>query len=343
MTRKNGIVFSIMLLVGMGIFYYSFRSVNVKQAWLIVRHANWWWLLVAVGAMVLYLFMETVIVKRLVDRQHDTISWRDAWRVPLVEQLGNGITPFATGGQPMQLIALAQAGIELGRASSILLMKFIVYQAMIVVNFVIAMVVGYCYIADKLHAWALLIVLGFAIHAFVIIGLLLVMYWPSFTRRLLTVLMLPVKWAQPARHEDRMRRLFARVDNFHTESTRISRDWAAMLHIIGFTFVQLFIYYLIPYFILLGLGATHVNIILVTALHVLIVMVISLFPIPGGAGGAEVGFSMVFSTFLSSSTLLVIAMMLWRIITYYLGMFSGIVAFNVKTSKQKESNDDKRK
>ncbi|TYC47969.1 flippase-like domain-containing protein [Weissella muntiaci] len=334
MSRRNRYVFSVMLIVGIAIFYWSFRTVNLKQAWLIIENANWGWLLVALLAMGVYLLMEAIVVKVFVDTQNAKLSWGQALRVPLVEQFGNGITPFSTGGQPMQLIALAQAGIDAGRASSILLMKFVVYQGMIVVNFILALIVGYNYVADKLHAWALFILFGFVIHLVVIVGLLLVMYWPAFTRSIVMAILAPVKWFSKQKHQAWQQLLDEKIDNFHEESRRISRDWGALLKTIGLTFVQLFFYNLIPYFILLGLGATHAHIILVTALNVIIVMIISLFPIPGGAGGAEIGFGLLFSPFLSSAVL-ILAMMIWRLITYYFGMFAGIIAFNIDGKKER--------
>ena len=112
-------------------------------------------------------------------------------------------------------------------------------------------------------------------------------------------------------------------------------DRGLLIKISLLTLVQLFFYYLIPYFILLSLGVTHVNVLLVMTMHVLIVMIISLFPIPGGVGGAELSFSMVFSTFISSHGKLVLAMLLWRAVTYYLVIFAGIVALAVKPDKIK--------
>ena len=94
-----------------------------------------------------------------------------------------------------------------------------------------------------------------------------------------------------------------------------------------------FIKILFPF--LLSLGVTHVNVLLVMTMHVLIVMIISLFPIPGGVGGAELSFSMVFSTFISGHGKLVLAMLLWRAVTYYLVIFAGIVALAVKPDKIK--------
>ena len=86
-------------------------------------------------------------------------------------------------------------------------------------------------------------------------------------------------------------------------------------------------------FVFLALGVHHVNIIEVTTLHVLIVMVISLFPVPGGAGGAEFSFDVIFSLYIHSGTKLVLAMILWRIVTYYFGMFLGMVALVQKPKK----------
>ncbi|MCU7539119.1 lysylphosphatidylglycerol synthase transmembrane domain-containing protein [Weissella cibaria] len=333
MTKRNGIVFVIMLLIGLGIFYWSFRTVNLHEFTQDLRQTNWWWLLVAVGAMVIYLLLEAVVVKVFVNDAHEKLSWKDAIRIPLVEQFGNGITPFATGGQPMQMITMAQAGIDPGRAGSILLMKFVVYQGMIVVNFILALVIGYQYIADKLHAWALFVILGFLVHLAVIVGLLLVMYWPALTNTLVQWLFKPIQRFKPDKATAWRETVDAKIVNFHQESVRMSHDWPALWRAIVVTFFQMMVYYLIPYFIMLGLGVSHVNVILVTAFHILIVMVISLFPIPGGTGGAEAGFAMLFAQFLPNAALLVFAMAIWRLITYYMGMFAGILAFSLSADK----------
>ncbi len=64
-------------------------------------------------------------------------------------------------------------------------------------------------------------------------------------------------------------------------------------------------------------------------------MIISLFPIPGGAGGAEYSFSVLFSSFIGANSKLVLAMLLWRLLTYYFGMFAGMFALVIKPDKVK--------
>jgi uncharacterized protein (TIRG00374 family) len=334
MSRKNKFVLVIMILAGVLIFGYSLRNVNLHQMALDIAHLNHWWLLAALICIMLYLGFESIATKVLVESNGDKLSWRDAIRIPLIEQLFNGLTPFSSGGQPAQLVALMQSGIEGGRASSVLLMKFVVFQAMVVINFIFSLLIGFEYLEEKIKFLSWFVVFGFVIHLAVIVGLLMIMYWHNFTKRLISVIFVPIKrFASSERYLSWKNSIDQKVDSFHQESVRMKSQWKLLVKVAVITFLQLLFYYLIPYFILLALGKTGVNIVMITCLHVLIFMVISLFPIPGGAGGAEYGFSVLFAQFVGNNSKLVLAMMIWRVLTYYFGMFAGMVATVVKPNK----------
>lgn len=329
-----------MLLLGVAIFAFSLRDIKFSVLINDFVHINFWWFGVAVLCMVLYLGLEAVIVKVFISDRIQGFTFKDAVRIPLVEQLFNGITPFSSGGQPAQLIALMQTGVDAGKASSVLLMKFVVFQSMIVINFLIALVIGFNYIQDKLHALAWLVVFGFTIHLAVIVGLLMVMFWYGFTKRAVAVVLYPAHWfMKPVRYTRMVANINRKIDSFYAESVRISGQWRLMLRVFVITFIQLMFYYLIPYFIMLALGYTTANIVMVTSMHVLIVMVISLFPIPGGAGGAEYSFEMIFKSYIASNSKLVLAMILWRLLTYYFGMLAGLVAMVIRPDKVVEETD----
>lgn len=334
MSRKNKVVLVIMIMAGIVIFGYSLRDINLSQIARDIVHINLWWMLVALICIILYLGFESVATKILVESNGDRLSWKDAIRIPLIEQLFNGLTPFSSGGQPAQLVALMQSGIEGGRASSVLLMKFVVFQSMVVINFIFSLLIGFQYLEEKIRFLSWFVLFGFMIHLAVIIGLLMIMYWHNFTKRLIALIFVPIKkWASAEKYSSWKISIDQKVDSFYQESVRMKAQWRLLAKVSVITFCQLLFYYLIPYFILLALGQTGVNIVMVTCLHVLIFMVISLFPIPGGAGGAEYGFSVIFSQFVGNSSKLVLAMMLWRLLTYYFGMFAGMVATVIKPNK----------
>lgn len=339
MSRKNWLALVAMLLIGGGIVAYSLRTVNLRLLIQDFFTLNWWWMLVALACICLYLTLEGVVVKIFMNNRHADFTWKDALRLPPIEQLFNGITPFSTGGQPAQLVAMLQCGIDGGLASSVLLMKFVVFQAMIVINFLVSLLIGFHFIAEKLHALSLLVLLGFVIHLAVIVGLLLVMYWYGFTKRALNLLIKPCVWfMKPQRYERLRISLNEKVDSFYQESLRMKEEYGKMAKVCLVTLCQLFFYYAIPYFIMLALGVHGMNFIMVISLHVLIFMIISLFPIPGGAGGAEYSFSVLFASFIGSGTKLVLAMILWRLLTYYFGMFAGMVALFIKPDKIKHED-----
>ena len=323
-----------MLLGGLGIFAFSLRHTNLTQLGVDLVHLRWGWFAVAIGCIVLYLGLEGVVVKIFMADRYPTFTWKNAFRLPLIEQLFNGLTPFSTGGQPAQLVAMLQAGVEGGMASSVLLMKFVVFQAMIVVNFIISIAIGFHYIAEKLHALSLLVLFGFTIHLGVIVALLMVMYWYSFTKRMTNLVLLPVRWFGGVRRYQRLgRKLNQKIDTFYQESVKMKREYTKLGKVAVVTLLQLLAYYIIPYFILLALGVTGVNLVMVMSLHVLIFMIISLFPIPGGTGGAEYSFSVLFLSFVHSQSKLVLAMFLWRLLTYYFGIFAGMIALMIKPDK----------
>ena len=339
MRRKNWLALVAMLLIGGGNVAYSLRTVNLRLLIQDFFTLNWWWMLVALACICLYLILEGVVVKIFMNNRHADFTWKDALRLPPIEQLFNGITPFSTGGQPAQLVAMLQCGVDGGLASSVLLMKFVVFQAMIVINFLVSLLIGFHFIAEKLHALSLLVLLGFVIHLAVIVGLLLVMYWYGFTKRALNLLIKPCAWfMKPQRYERLRISLNEKVDSFYQESLRMKEEYGKMAKVCLVTLCQLFFYYAIPYFIMLALGVHGMNFIMVISLHVLIFMIISLFPIPGGAGGAEYSFSVLFASFIGSGTKLVLAMILWRLLTYYFGMFAGMVALFIKPDKIKHED-----
>lgn len=336
MSRRNKIALFLIILLGVSIFGYSLRDIKLNILIRDFTTINQGWLLVAVGCMFLYFLLEGLVVKVFADERLGHYSFKSALRIPLIEQLFNGITPFSSGGQPAQLIAMLQSGIDGGRASSILLMKFIVYQAMIVINFLIALVIGFHYMVSKMSYLSLFVVFGFVIHFAVIIGLFLVMFWPQFTKKAMRVVMIPVRWfTSKEKVNDWIIKLDTKIDLFYQESVQLIGQWKLLLKVVIITFFQLVFYYLVPYFIMLSLGYTQANIVMITSLHVLIVMVISIFPIPGGSGGAEYAFTVLFSSYITNSSKLVLAMLLWRLLTYYLGILAGIVALAVKPDKIK--------
>lgn len=342
MNRKNKLAALIMVAIGLGIFVFEMRSQPLEAFAKALSKINLWWLLAAVFVMLASWVVETFVVQVFIAHENEHLPFKAALRVPLVEQLFNNITPFASGGQPAQLLALMQAGVEAGRASSVLLMKFVVYQFIVLINFVLVIVLGFKEIASEFGALALLIVFGFVIHVVVIIGLLLVMYRYRFTKRLIGwVVKVYGFFASKKKVEAFDQRMQSKVDSFYAESLVLKREKGKVFKAAALTFVQLLLYYSVPYFVLRSFGVSDLSLISVMVLHVMIVMIVSLFPIPGGTGGAEYSFKTLFARYIPDPVLLLLTMLIWRILTYYLGIFMGIGALAITPNRFRQGEQNR--
>ena len=94
------------------------------------------------------------------------------FRQTLITQFFNGITPFSTGGQPMQIYMLRNSGIKVGPATNIIIQDFLMYQLALItiglVSIIGNQVFHFFEISSGLYT---LLILGFSIN--ILVGLCL--------------------------------------------------------------------------------------------------------------------------------------------------------------------------
>lgn len=343
MTKKNRWYLLLAIVLGLLVIWNEMKKVSLKDMAAEFSIINWWWIIVSVLCILLYWGVEAKIVQVLLKRSNPDFSFATSYRIPLIEHLFNAITPFSTGGQPAQIIALSRAGVDTGVATSVSLMKFVVYQVWVVINFLVCLISGYGYLSNSLSKLKVLILLSFIIHFVIVIGLLMIMYWYSFTRKLVEIVFKGIRLFKKVEKIDSLHeRTIEKMDTFYEESRYMREQPILMLKVSALTVLQLVSYYVIPYFILYGLGIKGMNIFHVVVLHAFITMIISLFPVPGGTGGAEYSFSLLFGTFTVSQSKLVLAIFLWRGVTYYLGIILGLVALTLNKKKRPSTKQNTR-
>lgn len=332
MSKRNQISAGIVVLLTAITIYYLVQELHGKgqqleEAW---RVLDWRWLLAGLLMMIASILFEALATRALMSRDDQKrVHWTTMIKVPLMNLLGSGLTPFASGGQPAQLWALAKAKVETGRALSVILMKFLVYQIVVVLFFIVGYMAADNFIYENVdHAFADFIPFAIFIHAFVILGILLVMFWPALTLKLVDwSAKLVARFSKAQRYQDFFTTAEAKINNFHRESRRVIKSWQAILMSAIWTVLQLVIFYMIPYFVIRAFGYPEVNPWLIVTMNIMIVMVISLFPVPGGVGGAELSFKLLFTPFVKNPATLILVILLWRLITYYFGIFAGIIAY----------------
>ncbi|MGY3766962.1 lysylphosphatidylglycerol synthase transmembrane domain-containing protein [Vagococcus vulneris] len=325
MNKKNKIYLFIAFLLSAAVIIKEVRKVSFQVLVQEFNQINLIFLGAALLCMLIHWGIEAEIIKLFLKRTNPSFSFVKSYRIPLIEHLFNAITPFSTGGQPAQIVALSKSGVDSGVAASVSLMKFVVYQIWIVINFILCILFGFKWLSTNLREMTFLVILSFIIHFVIVLALLMVMYWYKFTNKLVSLFfnwLIRIKKG-PATEALR-RRTVEKMANFYEESRYLKSRPSLMIKASLLTVFQLVAYYIVPYFILLAVGVNDVSPIQVVVFHAFIIMVISLFPIPGGTGGAEYSFTVLFGSYIAANSKLVLAILLWRIVTYYIGILLGL-------------------
>ena len=80
------------------------------------------------------------IINYLIVNDKNKISIWEAIKHNIIIQFFNGITPFSTGGQPMEVYLLTEHKISLSKATDYTVQSFIFYQIALVICGIIAVI-----------------------------------------------------------------------------------------------------------------------------------------------------------------------------------------------------------
>ncbi|QNQ84028.1 flippase-like domain-containing protein [Lactobacillus sp. PV037] len=337
MNKKHLIGIIIVLIISGGVIYFQLKNTPINSLIQAAKSLNPSFLILVFAIMILsYVFEAGILATLSYERKKEYSTWA-FFRIPLIQALFNAITPLSTGGQPSQLVAMMQMGMKGARATSILLMKFIIYQICVLFAYVSTIAFGFKMIAGRFSGLALFIFIGFLIHISSIMFLLAVMFAYNWTKKItLWIMKILEKVFGTKRVNNWRQSTLNQIETFYQEGQKLKREKKKLLIASILTIGQLLCFYSIPYFILLALNL-HPSWLAVTGMNIMIIMFMAIVPIPGASGGAEFSFQTLFSIFISSNALLTLGMFLWRFTTYFLGLILGVVGWIIKPKKVEES------
>lgn len=293
------------------------------------------WLIAAILAMFLYWLFEALALHVLVHHIYPKRRFVRSFRIAMVGQLYNAITPFASGGQPMQLYEMTvNDGMSMGSASSVMTRKSLVFQVGVTAFSLIALVYAYSFFAKNISGFLVVTSLGLALNLLYLTVLLMLSYNRKLTSKLTNAF---VKVFTKLRLIKNPQTIHERVNNqlrlFHESSKMFSTAKPVVFLSYVLTFLQLCCYFLIPYCIYRCFGLVGAPVAMMVAAAAYVYMISAFMPLPGGSGAAESSFYMLFLLFFSNSVIAP-AMLLWRTITYYSCLIAG--AATMATVKDKK-------
>ena len=270
-------------------------------------------------------------VNYLTVNNKDKISIKEAIKHNVIVQFFNGITPFSTGGQPMEIYMLTEHGISGSKATMIILQNFIFYQiALVIFGLGAVLYNAIFHIFPNVPILRELVLIGFVINTLVAIGILLISISKKFTTGIMNILIIFLEKVKIVKNkEETIKNWQVKLEEFH-ECARILRK-RKKLFVLGilYNLLSLGFLYIIPLFITYSMhDFTSLNILDTLTSSAYVLLMGAFVPIPGASGGIEYGYMKFFGNFLSK-TKASATLVIWRFITYYFGMIIGMIVFNM--------------
>ncbi len=308
------------------VFYFVFSKDGLKDLMSSTEGIAVPWI---VGALACHLgneFADALLTWQFARQKYRKFSFVDGIKTAFTGHFFSAVTPGASGGQPMQVYCMKRLGVDVGFASSMLMQKFLVYQVVAVVYAAALFAFNSQFVLSNIKGsfTVLFVVIGFFSQLFVMAFALLASFKPKLLKRVMRAISPIVKKFRDPKSVDLLaRKVDIKINVFYNSNKRFLKNPRLIVISLIEVAVQITLIYAVPYFIYKGLIPNGDGTLATMLCAVSMVNIISsMIPIPGASGVSELAFSIFFGTFFTPATLKS-AILIWRVITYYLTIIIG--------------------
>ncbi len=234
---------TIVVIVIIGLY-----TVDVREMASAFAQLNLKWLLACIGCLLLYWLTDGILLYDITSYMYKKEPFWHLIKVSMIGLYYGAMTPFATGGQPMQVVYMRRKEMPVGTATCIVSVKFVVYELSLCALYITAMIIyGSGFYRDH-NAMFWFSMLGFAFNAsavfFIIIALinkrLVLSIGKAMIRFLCRVKIIRKK-------EKAMQNFDKTIEDYHAAAEYISHHYLRTIGSFFISVINLAFFFAIPF------------------------------------------------------------------------------------------------
>lgn len=337
----------VLLIVVSALVVYLFIKDDIDGLLLALKQTKWLFILYAFGLMMVAYILDGLCLLILTREYKKDYSFKEALQNTMIGSFFCSITPSASGGQFVQAYHFSKTKVPVEDSSSVLVMNFTIFQFSVLVCALFSVIFFY---EDAVRliptvelfgldiSFTILIILGFVLTIISVIGPILLSYSKLVNMLIYWLIKVLGKIKLIKKPEQTIEKVGAKIEGFRANLSNLKGKEKTLIKAFVVAMGRFIVYFSIPFFIGLGLGVELDNLNLPLAISFgCYIWILSMFiVIPGGSGGAEAFFVLLFTNVFISSTgasLAAPGMLLWRFVTFHIPLIiCGIITliFNKK-------------
>lgn len=323
--KKNWMIILGMTLSVATILTFFLLTDGVTVLKQIYHSLQYQWLALAVVFVVVQWLFDAAGLHVLLKQHQPKRRFFPSFVTTMVGVLYSALTPSATGGQPMQVVSLSRQGMDTGTATSVIIVKTVLYQIAITLYALAMVVLELPFFQQQVSSFSFIVLFAMAVSVIFIAGLLLFSINQKLTRKLGHGFIHLLAKMRLCRNEQRLHeKLEGQFEQFFVSMGTLGSSWLRCAGVVLLTLIQLTCYFIVPYCLYRSFGLAGISVVRLIAATTFVYFASMFVPVPGASGGAEGSFYLFFSPFFPAGAIAP-AMLLWRLITYYGAIIVGCI------------------
>ena len=332
----------VLLIVVSALVVFLFIKDDMDGLLVALKQTKWIFILYAFGLMMVAYILDGLCLMILTREYKRDYSFKEALQNTMVGSFFCSITPSASGGQFAQAYCFSKTKVPVEDSSSVLVLNFTIFQFSVLVCALFSVIFFYDEAVKLIPtvelfginvSFTILIILGFILTIISVIGPILLSYSKVINKFIGWLVKVLGKIKIIKKPEDTLVKVETKIAGFRKNLSNMKGKEKTLIKAFFVALARFVIYFSIPFFIGLGLGVELENLNLPLCISFgCYIWILSMFiVIPGGSGGAEAFFVLLFTNVLLSSTgasLAAPGMLLWRFVTFHIPLIiCGIITF----------------
>ena len=271
----------------------------------------------SIVCVILFIVGESVVIAYLLRSLGTRVAFGHCCLYSYIGFFYSCITPSASGGQPMQVIAMRKDRIPVVVSTVVLAIVTITYKLVLVVIGLAVMLIRPEAIMSYLDGVELLVYLGLVLNVGCITLLLLLVFHPGLIRCCAEKTLALVNRIRPFKHPERIGEQLDNMVNQYTGTADYYRTHKGVIFAVFLiTLVQRALLFLVTWFTYCAFDLSGESLAVILLLQAMISVAVDMLPLPGGMGISENLFLEIFLPVFGAELILP-GMVISRGISYY--------------------------
>lgn len=338
--RKYGWVGTVLLLAVIGLSIWMMLEIvmvngdEAKSLGEILKAGSWQFALISLAVLLVIMLADCLKYEIVLRTTTEKRNLSTAVKVAFLGKFYDNVTPFAAGGQPMQIYYLHKKGVSGGASSAVVLIKYMVQMCVWCFVSLIFMAAGTGVLSSIAGTQRTVITVfgwvGLAVNMILPLSVILFAALPGFARGAVGLLVRAGHKIKIVKDKDKtMQKAEAVLNDYRSGFVIMAHRPLQFILLIVVCLVDVVLTFAFPYFAMKTLsgltGEDGFGVLLqVMVMNIYVIQAVAIIPTPGNTGAMEGVGALAFSAFVTGSVQFW-SMFLWRFGVYYVYLIIGLV------------------